>query len=81
VDCVLGQWEAWEPCSQTCGVGQQSHVRVILTDAAGGGSLCTGPLRETKSCVDAPCPSGPAKVDCRWGEWSEWGGCTKCSGQ
>lgn len=81
VDCVLGQWEAWESCSQGCGVGQQSHVRVILTDAAGGGSLCQGPMRETKSCVDAPCPSGPAKVDCRWGVWSDWGGCTKCSGQ
>ena len=54
VDCV---WDAWVngTCSTTCGAGQQTKVRVKLTEEAYGGT-CTGKSTDVVSCIDFECP-------------------------
>ena len=54
VDCV---WDAWVngTCSTTCGAGQQTKVRVKLTEEAYGGT-CTEKSTEVVSCIHVECP-------------------------
>jgi surface protein len=71
VDCVVsawGEWSAWS--TEACGAeATRTRTRTVLTPAANGGAEC-GPLTETETRTNAPCP-----VDCvvsAWGEWSAW---------
>jgi len=80
VDCVLSDWSAWTKCTRTCGSGQSSRSRVVLQEPQAGGKPCSGVLTVLKSCNSDPCEM-PVCLDCIWGEWSDWGACTKCGGQ
>ena len=68
VDCKLGQFGQWSPCSKTCGGGRQNRVRRELRPASAFGAPC--PHRaEERWCKTKTCP-----VDCElsyWGPWSE----------
>jgi len=80
--CVDGQWDQWTPwtpCSSTCEGGTSWRNRQVLREADDCGKPAEGPSRETQSCnVVVPCEHD---VDCQFGEWVEWGACTKdCSG-
>lgn len=79
--CTLSEWTPWGICSETCGTGQHFRSRTVIQEAEGGGSLCEDALQETQQCISRDCPAVPPPVDCVWGEWSEWGACSKCKGQ
>eukprot|EP00397_Hematodinium_sp_SG-2012_P001832 GEMP01001837.1.p1 GENE.GEMP01001837.1~~GEMP01001837.1.p1 ORF type:complete len:1041 (+),score=169.21 GEMP01001837.1:528-3650(+) len=86
-DCVMEAFGEWSRCSTSCGNGQASRSRDILTPAKNGGNPCEGALNEVKGCVGAPCTSNaPAveveePIDCLWGDWSDWGACSaSCNG-
>ena len=76
VDCVMAQWEAWEPCSHLCGGGTKNRTRGILTGAALGGREC-GITMQTAQCETQDCLEDDlAKdMDCVMGGWNEWGLC------
>jgi len=81
VDCVLGDWQPWTKCSGSCGTGQQSRTRKIITLPQLKGKQCKASLEEMRACDAGKCPSPHDSVDCEWGDWGEWGACTKCNGQ
>jgi len=81
--CMLSTWDDWSSCdtgAAQCGNGQKERVRHVLTPATKGGALCNDTLKETRECMDVPCPVHDC-LDCRYGEWLEWGACSKCGGQ
>ncbi|XP_068125009.1 adhesion G protein-coupled receptor B2 isoform X12 [Hyperolius riggenbachi] len=49
-------WSQWGVCSTTCGQGTQVRTRSCVSSPYG--TLCSGPLRETRSCNNtATCPA------------------------
>ncbi|XP_041438099.1 adhesion G protein-coupled receptor B2 isoform X3 [Xenopus laevis] len=63
-------WSMWGVCSMTCGQGIQTRTRSCVSSPYG--TLCSGPLRETRTCNNtATCP-----VE---GQWLEWGAWERCS--
>jgi len=66
VNCELSAWDAWTPCTQTCGGGVQSRDREVAIAAGYGGLDCTGNMTQTQTCNTQCCP-----VDCVW-YWSVW---------
>eukprot|EP00923_Selenidium_pygospionis_P043681 GHVN01075401.1.p1 GENE.GHVN01075401.1~~GHVN01075401.1.p1 ORF type:complete len:405 (+),score=35.87 GHVN01075401.1:180-1217(+) len=75
VDCEVGNWAAWGPCSTTCGPGLKTRTRVITEQPQHGGDACP-PLDDNADCQVLECP-----VDCIVGVWSEWSTCpVSCQG-
>lgn len=74
IDCLMGVWNEWTTCTQTCGLGRQSRSRVVMVGAAFGGVAC-GATAESRTCNSQPCP-----VDCAMESWGEWTTCTKTCG-
>ncbi|PIK37342.1 putative thrombospondin type-1 domain-containing protein 7B-like [Apostichopus japonicus] len=66
VDCQLGEWENWSPCSRSCGDGG-FHVRMreVLRPPAHGGQPCDAQY-QTKECEP---------VDCAWWRTDSWSTC------
>ncbi|XP_069613111.1 adhesion G protein-coupled receptor B2 isoform X8 [Ranitomeya imitator] len=63
-------WSQWGVCSTTCGQG--THVRTRSCVSSPYGTLCSGPLRETRTCNNtATCP-----VEGIWLDWGPWGRCS-----
>jgi hypothetical protein len=55
-DCILGDWEEWSPCSQSCGSdGVQERIRQVDNPAKKGGRACD-PKVERRICLLAECP-------------------------
>lgn len=77
-DCELSQWSSWTDCSADCNGGTKSRNRMINQSPENGGKECEPTLEEVMPCNDITCTD---RKDCLWGEWTEWGSCTKpCSG-
>ncbi|XP_059922302.1 hemicentin-1-like [Gadus macrocephalus] len=77
---VAGSWAAWlpwSPCSETCGEGTQSRLRLCNDPPpAFDGPRCAGPDAQTQLCRERPCP-----VDGKWSSWVSWGACgVSCGG-
>lgn len=84
-DCVFGDWGAWGACSASCD-GVMRLERRIVTQGAGKGKFCNGPLK-----VWAPCnptqggvpPKGCEQIvaakHCKWSDWSA-GECSRTCG-
>ncbi|KAK3711291.1 hypothetical protein QZH41_015009 [Actinostola sp. cb2023] len=50
LECVLGEWSDWTPCSSSCGnTGVKQRHRKIITESSCGG-VCHHPLQENKPC-------------------------------
>jgi Spondin-like TSP1 domain/Thrombospondin type 1 domain len=74
VNCVVGKWGDWGPCSTGCGGGLHTRTR-INKQPEHGGENC--PSEEDTE----PCNTEPCKVDCVLYDWSDWGECDKnCDG-
>jgi len=81
VDCVVSDWSYWEPCTHTCGVGQQSRNRKIIQYPVRGGFGCSEALSVTRECIARPCHNECQPVDCQYSDWAMWGACDRCGGQ
>lgn len=83
VDCEATAWTEWGACSVQCGAGQQQRDRQIARSAQGEGRKCNFILSETRACRDngGGSMAGCGMVNCLWGDWSSWSGCTcSCGG-
>jgi len=72
VDCQWSDWTPWNGCTATCGEGTQDRTREEAITPESGGAPCEGSNREWKACDLEICP-----LDCQWGDWSEWGNCSR----
>lgn len=80
VPCKLTEWSEWDPCTVTCGGGQQQHTRYVETYPTNGGAECDDVLIETRGCEEQCCDD-KLPVDCVWGQWSPWSACSAdCDG-
>ncbi|XP_030075479.1 adhesion G protein-coupled receptor B2 [Microcaecilia unicolor] len=69
-DPAAEEWSQWSMCSLTCGQGWQVRTRSCVSSLYG--TLCSGPLRETRSCNNSvSCP-----VEGHWLEWGQWNRCS-----
>ena len=75
VDCKVGAWSAWTPCSLSCGAGSTTRFRDVAVPAKFGGACPVGDLKEARGCQLAECP-----VPCVVGAWGAWSACTKTCG-
>ncbi|XP_071515641.1 spondin-1-like [Panulirus ornatus] len=56
VDCVMGEWGPWSPCTHSCGPeALQQRSRNIITVPRNGGTEC-GNRYERRYCTLPPCP-------------------------
>jgi len=69
-DCEVSDWGDWEQCSESCGGGERKRYRTEITAPNCGGKKCPG-LENTVACNTQCC-----KVDCIYGEWTDWDACT-----
>ncbi|XP_072532054.1 adhesion G protein-coupled receptor B2 isoform X9 [Salminus brasiliensis] len=73
-DPAAEEWSQWSVCSLTCGQGWQVRTRSCVSSPYG--TLCSGPLRETRLCNNtATCP-----VEGQWLDWSPWSRCSVSCG-
>jgi len=79
VDCEWGDWGSLSKCSATCGGGQWSRNRKVVTEGSGGGFACTN----TDTLEVLPCKTKPCRSeDCVWSPWTRWEPCSAtCGGQ
>ena len=74
LDCQVSDFGPWSACTKSCGGGDRSRSRLVLTPAMGAGAACP-PLTEIEACNVQGCP-----VDCQVGDWGPWSSCTKSCG-
>ncbi|XP_028820582.1 adhesion G protein-coupled receptor B2 isoform X3 [Denticeps clupeoides] len=81
-DPAAEEWSQWSVCSLTCGQGWQVRTRSCVSSPYG--TLCSGPLRETRLCNNtATCPGEQRhqSVHGLWEEWSPWSLCSVTCGR
>lgn len=80
-DCVLGDWAEWDSCSHSCDSGITTRTRELLSPPSHGGRPCESELTQMEPCNTQPCNGACEAENCVWGEWEDWGACSKCAGQ
>uniref|UniRef100_A0A8W8KZK8 SUEL-type lectin domain-containing protein n=1 Tax=Magallana gigas TaxID=29159 RepID=A0A8W8KZK8_MAGGI len=77
IDGSWASWGSWGTCTVTCGGGTQDRTRTCSNPTPQyGGASCPGSLTSTQDCNTQICI-----IDGAWGNWKEWGSCTKtCAG-
>nr|XP_042899314.1 hemicentin-1 isoform X1 [Parasteatoda tepidariorum] len=76
VDGRWSLWSEWQPCSVSCGKGNQQRVRECNNpEPLHGGQLCFGESKEIQECYTEDCP-----VNGDWSAWSEWSFCSSSCG-
>jgi hypothetical protein len=74
VDCELGMFSLWTPCTKAC-KGTQTRSRHLIRHALNGGRACAE-RTETRAC-NTVCAT---KADCELAAWSAWTACSKTCG-
>lgn len=76
-DCQWGPFAEWNPCSKSCGGGEQTRTKVIAQAARNGGEPCNKEEgTERRECNAQLCP-----VPCAWSAFSKWTPCSQnCGG-
>jgi len=81
LSCQLTDWSPWTACTVTCSRGEHVRHRKVALVASSDGEACKdGGLSQVQECGGHACP-GPAPVNCKFGDWEDWGACSKCGGQ
>ena len=76
VNCQWGSYGDWSSCSVSCGGGEKSRTRPVVTPASNGGQDCEGESTEYEACNTGACP-----VNCQWGSYGDWSSCSvSCGG-
>ncbi|XP_077188775.1 hemicentin-1 isoform X2 [Paroedura picta] len=77
VNGVWSSWLPWGPCSETCGKGTQTRLRLCNNPPPSfDGSSCNGPDAQMQVCSEQDCP-----VNGKWAPWSSWTACSvSCGG-
>jgi len=75
IHCEWGDWGAWSVCTKSCAGGETYRFRSENVTEEHGGSNCVGSADETQVCNPGGC-----LVDCKWGEWEDWGTCPRTCG-
>jgi hypothetical protein len=75
VDCEMSIWAEWNLCTRSCGEGDHSRFRSVLTAAAHGGKVCPT-TTQSKGCNTQACP-----IDCTTSAWFWTGRCSKSCGK
>lgn len=59
IDCVVGPWGAWSPCTSSCSVGSTERSRQVSVPPRNGGRPCPD-LKQRRGCFgnDAVCSRG-----------------------
>lgn len=70
--CELSDWADWSPCSRTSGEGMAERSRSVTRH----GPFCAVSLKDVKACSLSNCTA----VDCKLGDWEQWGTCTTTCG-
>nr|XP_054608122.1 hemicentin-1 isoform X2 [Nothobranchius furzeri] len=72
-----GPWLPWSPCSESCGKGLQSRIRLCNNPPPTfDGLQCEGTDTQSQVCKETSCP-----VDGKWSSWMSWGSCSvSCGG-
>ncbi|KAM9651443.1 SCO-spondin-like [Trichechus inunguis] len=76
-NCSWTAWAPWEPCSRSCGAGQQRRLRAYRPPGPGG-HWCPNILsayQERRFCNVRACP-----VSGGWSRWSPWSWCDRSCG-
>jgi len=77
IDCVVGEWSPYTPCTHTCGGGLKKRTRVVIQTPKYGGLRCSH-LMQTLTCGTNPCPTASP---CQVTEWSDFSVCSvSCGG-
>lgn len=79
IDCVLGAWAGFSPCTVSCGGGTLTKHRSVHPEQSNG-AACTGDTTMVESCNSQACPNSDCE-DCKWSQWTAWDECTSCEGQ
>ncbi|XP_076099012.1 SCO-spondin-like isoform X4 [Mytilus galloprovincialis] len=73
VDGKWTEWNHWEKCSMSCGMGVKKRKRECTNPSPSfGGQNCIGVHIDNEKCQERDCP-----IDGMWSEWISW---TDCSG-
>jgi len=76
VSCVWNEWSVWSNCDKTCNGGARSRSRDKKVADKFGGTPCPGDSEEKEHCGQQACP-----IDCKFGQWSDWGECSVTCGK
>jgi len=80
-DCGWGLWSAWGACTCPCGGGQKTRYRHVSDAPRGRGALCQNLSKaEIMPCNVQSCSDPCLPDDAVWGNWQEWGHCSKSCG-
>ena len=75
VHCDVSAWGAYDTCTRSCGGGEHTRARSVVTLANNGGYICPS-LEETHACNAHACA-----IDCVQASWGAWDTCTaSCNG-
>jgi len=84
IDCVYSQFSPFSVCSSACfdqksAMPTKTRTRTVLVDGKNGGKKCdksVDSLEQVEKCNELR----PCAIDCKVGNWKNWGKCSRSCG-